>query len=280
MMRTLALPLLLLVAAPAFAQHEHHQATSKPAPPVMQPPSPAPLHLPTPTAEERAAAFPDLGGMDMRDHMDEDPLVATLLFDQLEWRESDRGEGLAWSLRGWIGGSRDRLWVRSEGERRDGVTTHGDVELLWGRPRGPWWDVVAGIRHDIGDGPARDWLALGVQGMAPYKFEIEATAYLGPSGRTALRAEAEYDVLLTNRLVLQPSLEVELHGRDDLPRGIGSGLSEGELGLRFRYEARREFAPYAGYVWSRKFGRTADFARTGGEHVADRMWVAGIRFWF
>ena len=164
--------------------------------------------------------------------------------------------------------------------RRDGVTAHGDVELLWGRPRGPWWDVVAGIRHDIGDGPARYWLALGVQGMAPYKFEVEATAYLGPSGRTALRAEAEYDVLLTNRLVLQPSLEVELHGRDDPERGIGSGLSEGELGLRFRYEARREFAPYAGYVWSRKFGRTADFARTGGEHVADRMWVAGIRFWF
>ena len=279
MMRSLALPALLLAAAPAFAQHEHHQST--PTPSDAQRPSPAPrMPLPTPTAEERAAAFPDLGGMDMRDHMDEDPLVATLLFDQLEWRVSEHGEGLAWNLRGWIGGSRDRLWLRSEGERRDGNTAHGDIELLWGRPRGPWWDVVAGIRHDIGEGPTREWLAIGVQGMAPYKFEVEATAYLGPSGRTALRAEAEYEVLLTNRLVLQPSLEVELHGRDDRERGIGSGLSEGELGLRLRYEVRREFAPYAGYVWSRKFGKTAGFARAGGEQVADRMWVAGVRFWF
>lgn len=277
MMRAATTLLLLLATAPAFAQHEHHQP-----PPSSDPerPSPPPhAGLPEPTAPERAAAFPDLGDMDMRGHMDEDPLVATLSFDQLEWRGSDPGAGAAWNLRGWIGGSHDRLWLRSEGERQGGATD-GDVELLWGRPRGPWWDLLAGVRHDIGHGPARDWLAVGVQGLAPYKFEVEATAYIGTSGRTALRAEAEYDVLLTNRVVLQPGVEVELHGRDDPARGIGAGLSGAELGLRLRYEVRREFAPYAGYVWSRKFGRTAEFARMAGDEEADRMWVAGVRFWF
>lgn len=278
MMRTTPL-LLALLAAPAYAQHEHHQPAP---PPAAERPSPAPHPaLPEPTAAERAAAFPDLGGMDMRDHMDEDPLVATLLFDQLEWRDAGGdADGLAWNLRGWIGGSHDRLWLRSEGERHDGATDEGDVELLWGRPLDAWWDVVAGVRHDIGHGPSRDWVAVGVQGLAPYKFEVEATAYLGTSGRTAFRAEAEYDVLLTNRLVLQPSLGVELHGRDDRERGIGAGLSEAELGLRLRYEFRRAFAPYAGIVWSRSFGRTAEFARADGGDGTERMWVAGVRFWF
>lgn len=273
-----AAPLLLaLLAAPAHAQHEHHE----PAPKTAQPSPAPPPALPQPTAAERAAAFPDLGGMDMRDHMDEDPLVATLLFDQLEWRDAgDGADGLAWNLRGRVGDSRDRLWLRSEGERHDGTTDEGDMELLWGRPLDAWWDVVAGVRHDIGHGPARDWVAVGVQGLAPYKFEVEATAYLGTGGRTALRAEAEYDVLLTNRLVLQPSLGVEVHGRDDRERRIGAGLSEAELGLRLRYEFRREFAPYAGVVWSRSYGRTAGFARADGADDTERMWVAGFRFWF
>ena len=165
-----AMPLLLALAAmPLHAQHEHHQPPPQPAPATK--PSPAPAsELPEPTAAERAAAFPDLGAMDMSDHMQEDPLIATLLVDQFEWQDAGDGAGLGWELRGWIGRSNDRVWLRSEGERRDGSTEHGDIELLWGRPTGPWWDVVAGVRHDIGDGPSRDWLAIGVQGLAPYKF--------------------------------------------------------------------------------------------------------------
>lgn len=273
--------LLAFSATPVRAQHEHHAPSPQPLPAAKPAPAPAPTPgLPEPTAAERAAAFPDLGDMDMRDHMQEDPLIATLLFDQLEWQDEGDHAGLGWNLRGWIGKSNDRVWLRSEGERRDGRTEDGNIEVLWGRPTGPWWDLVAGVRHDFGEGPARDWLALGVQGIAPYKFEIEATAYLGASGRTAARVEAEYDVLLTNRLILQPLLEVNLHGRDDPELGIGSGLSTAEAGLRLRYEVTRQFAPYIGVVYERAFGNTAQLRRDSGASDEETLVVAGIRMWF
>ena len=272
-----ALPVLLALAVmPAHAQHEHH-VQPQPAPAAK--PSPAPSsRMPAPTAAERAAAFPDLGAMDMREHMEEDPLVATLLVDQLEWQDDDAG--LGWNLRGWIGKSNNRVWLRSEGERRDSSTEDGNIELLWGHPTGPWWDMVAGIRHDFGNGPIRDWVALGVQGIAPYKFEIEATAYLGTSGRSAARIEAGYELLLTNRLILQPVVEVNLHGRDDPERGIGAGLSTAEAGLRLRYEFTRQIAPYIGLVHERAFGNTAELRRDEQDAVDDTQLVAGIRVWF
>ena len=276
--RVLAL-LSALAAMPVLAQHEHHQPSPQLVPVAKPTPPPAP-EIPEPTAAERAAAFPDLGAMDMGDHMQEDPLVATLLVDQFEWREADDGAGLGWNLRGWIGKSRDRLWLRSEGERRDGRTEDGNIELLWGRPTGPWWDAVAGVRHDFGEGPAREWLAFGVQGIAPYKFEVEATAYVGTSGRTAARVEAEYELLLTNRLILQPRVEANLYGRDDAERGVGAGLSTAEAGLRLRYEFTRQFAPYIGVVHERAFGNTADLRRGAREAVKDTQVVAGIRVWF
>jgi len=251
------------------------------APAPEQKPDPPPA-LPAPTAEERAAAFPDLHGMDMRDHMDDDPLIGMLQFDQLEWQDpADSGDaGLAWNLRGWLGGVSDRAWLRSEGERSGGRTEDGDVELLWGHATGPWWDRMLGLRHDFGEGQPRDWLAVGIQGLAPYKFEVAATAYLGESGRLAARAEAEYELLLTNRLILQPKAEVDLYSKDDPENCIGRGLSSAEFGLRLRYEFRREFAPYFGYVWTRRFGDTADQAEAAGGERSEGRWVAGLRFWF
>ena len=277
---TRALPLLLALAAmPVHAQHEHHQPSPQPVPAAKPVPAPAP-ELREPTAAERAAAFPDLGTMDMSGHMQEDSLIATLLVDQLEWRDAGDGAGLGWNLRGWIGKSNARVWLRSEGGRRDGSTADGNIELLWGRPTGPWWDLVAGVRHDFGKGPARDWLALGVQGLAPYKFELEATAYLGASGRSAARIEAGYELLLTNRLILQPLVEVNLHGRNDPEHGIGAGLSTAEAGVRLRYEFTRQFAPYIGVVHERAFGNTAALRRGARKAVDDTQVVAGIRLWF
>lgn len=255
---------------PSVDHHGHDQGAPR-----------SPAHtLPPPTAEERAAAFPDLHGMDMRDHMDDDPLIGMLQFDHLEWQDDGDTAGLGWNLLGWLGRVDNRLWLRSEGERRDGHTEHGDVELLWGHATGPWWDALVGVRHDFGAGRPRDWAAFGVQGLAPYKFEVAATAYVGESGRLAARAEAEYELLLTNRLILQPKLEANLYSRDDPENGIGRGLSDAEFGLRLRYEFRREFAPYIGYVWSRRFGKTADIADAAGGGRSERQWVAGVRFWF
>ena len=287
--------LLLLASTPSFAQHEGHQmpqaesstATPSAAPDTTATPEPShhAMHvaqppLPAPTAAERAAAFPDMQGMDMRDHMDDDPFTTMLQVDQLEWRDDDDGDGLGWDVRAWTGYTFNRVWLRSEGVRRDGDTRHGEAELLWGHAVDPWWDVVAGVRHDFGGDVSRDWVAIGVHGLAPYKFEVEATAYVGESGRLAAKFEAEYDVLLSNRLILQPKVEATAYSRDDIENHVGKGLSDVEFGLRLRYEWHRQFAPYFGYTWSRRFGRTADLADDADESTLEHGWVAGVRVWF
>ncbi|MFZ2753294.1 MAG: copper resistance protein B [Lysobacteraceae bacterium] len=203
-----------------------------------------------------------------------------LLFDRLETWDAEPGTGQAWEVQGWAGTDRHRLWLRSEGERNDGRTESAEIELLYGRPVARWWTLVAGVRHDIAPGPKRDDAAIGVIGTAPYKFEVEATAYLGGSGRTSARISAEYPLLLTNRLILQPRIEAVWHGQDDASHGIGSGLGKIETGLRLRYEFTRRFAPYVGLVHERSFGGTADFMRDDREATRDTRVVAGVRFWF
>jgi copper resistance protein B len=139
---------------------------------------------------------------------------------------------------------------------------------------------VAGVRQDFEPGPSRTWAAVGVQGLAPYWFEVELTGYVGASGRTHLRGEVEYELLLTNRLVLQPLVEVELYGESDPERGIGAGLSTTDIGLRLRYEFKREFAPYIGVTWNNKWGQTGDFARAAGDDTGGARFVTGLRLWF
>jgi copper resistance protein B len=140
-----------------------------------------------------------------------------------------------------------------------------------------WWSLQTGLRHDFGDGPSRNWAAFGVAGLAPYFFNIEATAYVGDAGRTAARLRAEYEVLFSQRLILQPEFEVNAYGQDDPERQIGAGISDFQLGLRLRYEIRREIAPYLGVVWVRRTGRTANFARAAGESIGDVWAVLGVR---
>jgi copper resistance protein B len=211
--------------------------------------------------------------------MEDDASVGMVLADQLEWREIDGKDAAMWDVEAWYGNDYSKAWLRTEGERVDS-DNEGLVELFWDRIISRWWHVQAGARHDFGDGPSRNWAAFGVQGLAPYWFEVEATAYVGEQGRTAARFSAEYELLLTQRLVLQPKVELDLYGKDDLRNGIGSGLSESEVGLRLRYEIRREFAPYVGVVWSRSYGKTADLARADGHGDDDVQFVVGLRAWF
>lgn len=232
--------------------------------------------LPALTDADRAAAFPDLHGHDMSAHMDDDPFAWMVMADRLEWQQ---GNALAWEGSAWLGHDRGRLWLRSEGEHQQGHATAGNIEALWGKPVSAWWDVLAGVRHDI-DHDGQDWLALGVQGLAPYKFEVQATAYLGERGQSMLQADAEYELLLTNKLILQPRIEATAHGRNDASRGIGSGLGEVHAGLRLRYEVVREFAPYLGIERAWRFGKTAVFARAAGNATHETRWVMGVRFWF
>lgn len=232
--------------------------------------------IPPISAADRAAAFPPVAA-----HAEHDNSIQHYVqFNRLEAWDATPGRGLGWEGKAWVGTDLDRLWLRSEGERIGGVTENADLQVLYGRSVAPWWDVLVGVRQDFGPGPARTWAAFGVQGLAPYKFEVQATAYLGEGGRTAARVEVEYETLLTNRLILQPLLEANLYGRADPRRGIGAGLGTVEAGLRLRYEFTRQFAPYIGVVRERAFGATADFRRAAGEDVNDTRFVVGVRTWF
>ncbi|MEO5812579.1 MAG: copper resistance protein B [Rhodanobacter sp.] len=206
--------------------------------------------------------------------------VGMLLIDQFEVFDSKNGSGQTWEAQGWYGNDVNKLWVRTEGDRSRGKIEDGDVEVFWNRNVATFWSTQLGVRHELGDGPTRNWAAFGIQGLAPYWFELEATAYVGSSGRTAARLRAEYELLFTQRLILQPEFEVNLYGKSDPARRIGSGVSDAQLGLRLRYEIRRQFAPYVGVVWTRRFGATADFARIDNQATFDRQWVAGLRIWF
>lgn len=223
----------------------------------------------------------DMSNEEMVELMDMDDTAAfgRVLLDQLEWREIDNNDALQWDGQIWYGNDYNKAWFKSEGERIDG-DYEGLAELLWDRVFARWWNVQAGVRHDFGEGPSRTWAAFGVQGLAPYWFEIEATAYVGEEGRTAARFSGEYELLITQRLILQPKIEFDLYGKDDPQNGIGSGLADTEIGLRLRYEFRREFAPYVGVVWTRSYGDTADLARAAGRDDNDLQAVAGLRVWF
>ncbi len=262
------LSLLLLQALPASAQASQPGHEMPPAGPQASAPTPA----------QQAAAFPELH-MDMRGHMADSQAFWKLMVDQLEAQEGDAGTALAWEASAWWGGDRNRLWLGSEGERLQGQG-ETETEIFWAHSLARWWDSTLGVRLDQGHGPGRQWLTFGAQGLAPYFFESRATALVGEGGRTGLRLEAEYELLLTNRLILQPSLELNAYGRDDKAAGLGRGLADSELGLRLRYEIRREFAPYIGLSWARRYGRTADLARAAGEDVQGGRALAGLRLWF
>lgn len=232
--------------------------------------------VPEVTDADRAAAFPDVAGHAVHDTS----IHWFALVDRLEIWDEDDGSPIAWEGSGWIGTDLNRAWIRTEGEALDGSLESANVEVFYGRAIARWWDAVVGVRHDFGDDPSQTFAAVGVIGLAPYMFEVEATAYLGESGQTGLGLEAEYETLFTNRLILQSVIEAEAWGKDDPARGVGSGLSKVEAGFRLRYEFTRKFAPYIGIVRERVFGGTADFRNAQGGEIDDTRFLIGIRTWF
>lgn len=234
--------------------------------------------LPPITDADRAAAFPDLSGHSHA--MLEDPFDRSLRVDELESQQTDRDDVLAWKAHAWVGRSFDKLAIRTEGEERGGVTERAELQLLWSHAITRWWDLVAGARMDFRPTPSRTWAAVGVAGIAPYRFDIEATAFLADGGDAAARVEATYQLLITQRWILEPRLEVDWYGQDEPALGLASGLARSEGGLRLRYEIRREVAPYVGLVSERRYGGSADLARVAGGDPDDTRFVAGVRFRF
>ena len=203
----------------------------------------------------------------------------SVLGDRLEYQEDS--DSTVYDIQAWYGTTYNRFVIKAEGDIADGTLEESSTELLWGHALNAYFDTQFGVRLDQYDeGKNRQWLAIGMQGLAPYWFELDVTAYVGDDGRTALSAEAEYELLLTQRLILQPRAELTLYGKDDAQNGLGSGLSDLAVGLRLRYEFSRQFAPYIGVEWTDTYGDTADYRRAAGEDTSDTQFVAGLRFWF
>ena len=204
-----------------------------------------------------------------------------ILADRVETRVGDGEEKYLWDVQGWHGSDIDKLWLKSEGEGDfgDGPDS-AEFQALYGRAITPFFDVQAGVRHDVRPEPNRSHLVVGLQGLLPYVFELDAAAFLSDEGELTGRLEAEFDLQISQRLLLQPRVELHMAAQEIPELGIGSGVGSMEAGLRLRYEIRREFAPYAGIGWEQKFGGTADIARAAGDDRDAWQAVVGIRSWF
>jgi len=295
-MKRLIVAALFASATPALAQMDHSAHQMPPAPEASADPHaghampaaddliPQGVAPPVPTdhaaeafydpavmARARAAMIKESGGM----------TFSQLMVDRLEYRANKGANGYAWEGEGWIGGDINRFAFKTEGEGEvGGPLESAEVQALYSRAIDPWWNIVAGVRHDIRPEPQRSYPTIGLEGLAPYWFEVEGQAFVSTKGDVPLRMEGSYDQSITQRLILQPAAEVNIAAQDVPELGIGSGISNIELGLRLRYEFAREFAPYVGVHWERKLGDTARSARAAGESASTASLVMGFRFWF
>ncbi len=229
-------------------------------------------------APAQTPAAPYIGGMPP---VMDNPVFAHVLLEQFESRAAGDGQQFRYDGQGWIGTDLDKLWIKSEGTVGvGGRFTDSDQELLYDRAISSYFDLQAGLRMDLDDGPTRSWAALGVQGLSLYFFDLEATGYLSDRGRVAARFKSSTDLLITNRLILQPEAELNFYSKADPARVVGSGLSDIDAGLRLRYEISRKFAPYVGVTYAGYFGQAQPIARARGDNTQDIRFTFGVRSWF
>lgn len=265
-------------AAPADPHAGHDMsAMTAPAPPADAPP-PAPgdraadrFHPPRDMAAARAQLAIEHGG----------GRAWKVMLSAAEWRPKAGADDYEWRGEAWYGGDLNRVVVKTEGEGSVSGDLHSaELQGLYSRAIGPYFDAQVGLRHDVEPGPSRTYAVVGVEGLAPYWFEVGAAAFLSEKGDLLGRLEGAHDLRLTQRLILESRVEVNLAAQGVAEHEMGSGLTDGEAGLRLRYQFRPEFAPYVGVVHLRKFGRTADLARAAGEDVEETAAVVGVRAWF
>lgn len=202
--------------------------------------------------------------------------------NQNELRTGNGNSTYRWEGEGWYGGNVNRAWFKAEGnlDTDTGALDEAETQALYSRAISRYFNVQAGARYDFKPAPSRGWATFGVEGLAPLYWEIGAFGFVSDNGHYAARVEGYYDMYITQRLALQPQFEVNLYSKSDRRSGIGAGLSDIDTGLRLRYEIRRQFAPYIGVAYEKKYGQTASFARAEGASVEDFRFVAGIRVWY
>lgn len=208
-------------------------------------------------------------------------LQYSVLFNLAEYRVQKGADAYRWDGEGWFGGDINRLVVKTEGEGIAGRGVEsGEIQALYARAIGPYFNLQGGVRHDFEPGSTRTYATIGIEGIAPYWFKVEGALFLSDRGDLLARLEGTYDERITQRLILQPRVELNLAAQDVPANHIGAGLSEAELGLRLRYEIKRELAPYVGISWESRIGNSARLARATGERVQATSLVFGIRAGF
>lgn len=222
---------------------------------------------------------------EMRKHLQKHHGGKTFFYvegERLEYQSNEGDPVFLWDAQGWFGGDRNRLWLKSEGEYSFDADEFEEAEIqaLWSHAISRYFDLQAGIRHDFAPGDARTFAVAGVQGLLPYLFEIDAAVFVSDDGDVEARIETEYELLITQRLILQPRTELSFAAQNIPDYGVGAGLSNVEVGTRLRYEIARQFAPYVGVSWARSVGNAADFARADGDDPGSISFVAGVRTWF
>jgi copper resistance protein B len=237
----------------------------------------APVAAETPAANPEPSPGMQPGAMPP---VTDQAIFAHAIFNQLEGRWNGSNPEFRWDGQGWIGTDYDKLWVKSEGTFSKGAVDDGQQQFLYSRAVTTYFDLQGGLRSDIDSRPTRNWTAFGIQGLAPYFFDLEITGFVSGEGHLAAKLEASYDLLLTQRLILQPQIELNLYSKADPARLTGAGCSDIDTGLRLRYEFDRKFAPHIGVVYQGKFGQTANFARQAGESTGDFRFAFGVRVWF
>jgi len=215
-------------------------------------------------------------------NMHGDSINTLVIGERLENQVHDGDNSLVWEAQGWIGRDINKLWLKTEGhyDSENNDTEEFELQALWSHAISPFWDFQAGIRHDFEPDTSRDYAVLGFQGLAPYWFEIDAAAFFSDEGDASARLEAEYELRFTQRLILQPRMEFNYAFSDDLETGVGKGLNRVHMGLRLRYEIKREIAPYIGLAWEKSYGQTADMLRAAGQDNSESSFVLGLRLWY
>jgi copper resistance protein B len=211
--------------------------------------------------------------------IDDDPTI-TKVMGEIETSKAGGERIKAWGIEAWVGKDLEKVWIKSEGEIEGGVVAEGEIQVLHSRAVAPYWDFQYGIKKDFQPEPNRVWGVVGFKGLAPYLVEVDAALFVGKSGRTAARLGVEYEYMFTQKIVLSSEVEVNMFGKNDEITGTGKGLANIEAGLRLGYEVSREFMPYIGISWGKKYGNTAAYASNEGEDVEDARIVTGVHFWF
>ena len=253
----------------------------QPAMSALEIPKSPPPPAPTDRAADRFFAPDAMAAARRQLQREHGAMQASKVMANLAEYQARKGpDGYRWDGQAWLGGDLNRFVLKSEGEgtRGQGVE-RAEVQALYSRAVGVYTDLQVGVRQDF-EAHRRTYATVGFESLVPYWFDIEGAAFLSNKGELLGRVEGTYDLRLTNRVILQPRAEFNFAAQNSRATQTGSGLSNAELGLRLRYEVRREFAPYIGVSWDRRFGKTAGYARALGEGVVDKSVVFGVRAFF